>query len=392
LKALAISHKILLEYLREPLLLGLIFAFPVILLLFYAIAFGESNQGMAKYLKIMVLNQDIGATALDGKSLNLGEEFIASIIAAQFEGFPIFDVTQVPAQSPAEIALREHKAAVLLVVPPDFSQVLLREAARGGTATSTKIFLVGYPSSDLYVFARNMIESLIAEFSNQISGSVNNNLVIGYEFISGSGTLSDFEFGVPGLIVFGIMFITISTTMTMVREEVNGTLTRLRLTGIKARDLILGVTGAQLVIGILMVPFTFGCAIAMGFRGNGSILLAILVGILLSLAAVGLGLMTACLARNDGEAANLSAIIGVMMVIVSGAMYPMPKAPITTIAGRTIQVYDLLPPAHASEALKRILIYGDGFGDIAYELAGLVALSIIILAAGIWIYQKVKLG
>jgi uncharacterized phage infection (PIP) family protein YhgE len=78
LKALAISHKIILEYLREPLLLGLIFAFPVILLLFYAIAFGESDQGMAKYLKIMVLNQDIGATALDGKSLNLGEEFIAS--------------------------------------------------------------------------------------------------------------------------------------------------------------------------------------------------------------------------------------------------------------------------------------------------------------------------
>ena len=104
------------------------------------------------------------------------------------------------------------------------------------------------------------------------------------------------------------------------------------------------------------------------------------------------GWCTACLARNDGEAANLSSILGVLMVIVSGAMYPMPSLPIITIGGRSLQVYDLLPPAHAAEALRRVLIFGDGIRAIGYELCALVLLAILILAVRIGLYQKMKLS
>jgi ABC-type multidrug transport system permease subunit len=391
MKALAISRKIILEYLREPLLLGLIFAFPVILLFFYFIAFGETDQGMAKHLKIMVFNQDMGID-LDGARVNMGGDLVQSLENASFEGSPIFDVVEGSDQYDPLIPLREHKAAALLVVPPDFTSVILN-STKGESAQSTaELLLVGYPSSDLYTFATSLLKSIINEFGDQITGEKDKPIEITYEFVPGTGTMSDFEFGVPGLIVFGIMFLATSTAMTMVREEVNGTLHRLRLTRMRAKSLILGVTGAQLIVGVLLVPFIFGCALLMGFRGNGSITLAIIVAVLLSLSAVGIGLLTACFARNDGEAANLSAIIGVMMVIVSGAMYPMPSIPIATIGKRTIQLYDILPPAHASEALRRILIYGDTFADIIYELAGLTILSILILAAGIVLYQRIKLN
>jgi ABC-2 type transport system permease protein len=250
---------------------------------------------------------------------------------------------------------------------------------------------VGYPNSNLYAFARSFLEGIITAYTDQVTGWDDDILGIEYAFVPGTGTMSDFEFGVPGLIVFGIMLIATTTAMTMVREEVKGTLKRIRLTGLSARSLFLGVSGAQMLISIVLVPFTFGCALLLGFKGNGSILLAITIGVLLCLSAVGIGLLTACFARNDGEAANLSAIIGVMMVILSGAMYPMPKAPITTIVGRTIQIYDLLPTAHASEALRRILIYGDGFRAISYEVGGLLILTAITLAIGILLYQKIKL-
>jgi len=390
MKALAISRKILREYMREPLLLGLIFAFPVILLFFYFIAFGETDQGMAKYLKVMVLNQDLGIN-LDGVRKNMGDDLVQAITRAQFEGSPIFDIMEVSDQHSSEIALREHKAAALLVLPPDFSSALLAASESETLRPKTELSFVGYPSSDQFIFSKSLLESIINEFGDQITGGKVNTLTITYEFVPGTGTMSDFEFGVPGLIVFGIMFLTISTTMTMVREEVNGTLLRLRLTKMRGKNLFLGVTGAQLTIGLVLVPFIYGCALLMGFSGNGSIFLAITVTLLLSLSAVGIGLITACFARNDGEAANLSAIIGVMMVIVSGAMYPMPSVPIATIGNLTIQIYDFLPPAHASEALRRVLIYGDTVSAILYELAGLTILSILLLAAGISLYQRIKL-
>ena len=391
MKPLAITRKIILEYLREPLLLGLIFAFPVILLLFYAIAFGETDQGMAKHLKIMVLNQDAGYQGDEGDRLELGKELIRNLKAENFEGSPVFDMQEVETQSQAEITLRDQKAVLLLVIPTDFSRVLLTAGSGDWTGKAANLSLVGYPSSNLYAFTRSYLEGFMAAYADKVAGWNNEILTIEYAFVPGTGTMSDFEFGVPGLIVFGIMLIATTTAMTMVREEVNGTLKRIRLTGLSARDLFLGVSGAQMVISIILVPFTFVCALLLGFHGNGSILLAILVGVLLSLAAIGVGLLTACFARNDGEAANLSAIVGVMMVILSGAMYPMPKAPITTIGGQTIQIYDLLPTAHASEALRRILIYGDGFGAITYQVGALVVLSALIFAAGIWLYQKIKL-
>lgn len=390
MKSLAIARKTLLEYLREPLLLGLVFAFPVILLFFYYVAFGETEEGMAKHLKLMALNRDAG-TRLGAETVNLGAQIVQGLAEAQFEGSPIFDVRVVASRAEAEISLREQKAALLLVIPPDFSAAILNAASGAESRSPATLTLVGYPSSDNFVFSRNIVESLIAEFVDLAAGEPGQEIAIAYEFVPGTGTMTDFEFGVPGLIVFGITFLTVSTAMTMVREEVNGTLRRLRVTALRARDLILGVTAAQLVIGVILVPFTFGAALTLGFHSRGSIWLAILVGVLLSLSAVGLGLLTACFARSDGEAANLAAIIGVMLVIVSGAMYPMPKAPLFTLFGQTIEVYDLLPAAHAGRALQRILIFGDGLREIAYPLTGLILLAAIILGAGIVLYQRIKL-
>ena len=53
-----------------------------------------------------------------------------------------------------------------------------------------------------------------------------------YEFLPGTGTLSDFQVGVPGLIVFGIMFAIITSALVMTRDMVRGTFKRMRLAGV----------------------------------------------------------------------------------------------------------------------------------------------------------------
>jgi ABC-type multidrug transport system permease subunit len=72
-------------------------------------------------------------------------------------------------------------------------------------------------------------------------------------------------------------------------------------------------------------------------------------------------------------------------------MYPMPDLPIATVGNRTIQIYDLLPTTHAAEALRRVTIFGEGFTDIAFELAALTLISMVFLAVGVALYQRRRL-
>ncbi|MBN1316749.1 MAG: ABC transporter permease [Anaerolineales bacterium] len=383
MKALAIAKKTLLEYLREPLLIGLLFSCPILFLLFFFFAFGETDQGLASYLSLMVLNEDEGP---------VGGELVQALQTAEFDGLPIFEVQTVTVQSMAEISLRERKAAMLVVIPPELSQSVLAAAQGSPLDRPAEISLVGDPHSDTFAFARSMLEGIISEF---IDGSLNwqiDLLEVSYEFLPGAGTMSDFEFGVPGMIVFGIMFMTISTTMTLVRENVNGTLKRMKLSRVTSFELLAGVTLAQMALALVQGPLIYGSAILMGFHNNGSLLLALFVTLLLNLSAVGLGLLTSCFAKSDGEAANLSSIVAVLMVLISGAAYPVPDAPIAKIAGRTIEIYDLLPPTHGAQALQQIMFYGKGVQAIGYELAALVILAVIFMLSGILFYQKLQLN
>lgn len=386
MKAWYVARKTMLELAREPLLIGILFVFPVMLVWMYDIAFGNTDQGLASFLKLLVLNQDC---ACSNAGLDLGETLVQSLEGLEFEGKPVFEVTRLTDQRSAEIALREHKATLLMVIPDGFTTTLTR-AAQGKEFTPVEIKLVGETTSDTFTFARSFLEGAVAEFARQAANQ-GSAVEIGYEFIPGTGTMSDFEVGIPGVLAFGMMLMVASVAMVMVRENVARTLQRLRLTCLKARDLLVGVTLAHLLLALGIVPVTLGTAMLFGFQNNGSLLLAGLVCLLLSLVAIGFGLMVACFARTDSEAANLGATVGVLQVLLTDAMYPVPSAPIAHIGGRAIEIYDLLPPTHAAEALRRVMIFGDGIQSITFELAALVLFAVSTLFAGIILYHKLQL-
>lgn len=389
MKAFYIAQKTLRELWREPLLLGLLLAFPLILLGFYYVAFGETDEGLAKHLNLWVHNQDNGAATPDGETWRIGQQLVDLLAGVEFEGKPIFSIKEIDDPHDAEIALREHKAALLLTLPPSFSADWL--AALQEKAAPAELRLTGDPYSSNYTFARSLLDQLLREFVNETLDWQDENLTIDYAYVSGTGAMSDFDFGVPGLIVFSLMLLVTSTAQILVREHVNGALRRLRLTRLSAASLLLGVTLAQMALSLFLVPFTFGVALLLGFDSHGSLLLAMGIGLLLTLSVVGLGLIVACFAHSDSEAANLGATAGALLTLLSGAMYPMPDVPLAVIAGRSIQIYDLLPTAHAAEAMRRVLILGEGVVAVSYELAALSVLSALLLAVGVILYAKLQL-
>ncbi len=377
---LRIARKALLEYVREPLLLGLLFVFPALLVLLYYVAFGEADGGLARYLKLMVWNEDRGA---------FGHQLIETLGGEQFEGSPVLDLTLVQDPTLAEVPLREHKVAALLQIPQDFSATI-EAAARGEAVVPSTVHLVGDPYQDNYVFVQTYVNGAVSALVRQAIGQPET-VHESYEFTTGTGTMSDFDFGVGGILVFGVMFTVVTTAHILVKERVSGTLRRLRVTRMRALDLLGGVTLAQMALALILIPFTLGIAVICGFQSNGSLLLAIAVGWLLTLAAVGLGLITACFARSDGEAANIGASLMVPVVLMSGALYPMPAVPLFSIGDRVIELYDFVPAAPAAEALRRVLVNGDGLGAVSYELFMIALSSVLLFVLGVVLYQRLQL-
>lgn len=383
MKSLLIALKTLKELWREPLLLGILVGFPLMLVGVYGIAYGDTSQGLSKYLVILVLNADAGTALPDGSIYHAGDELITHLKAQTWEDAPVFTVLSVNSRSEAEITLGERKAALLLNIPADFSKALV-------SSSPARLALVGDIYTDNFQFARSMLESLLREAALNMSGKPSVSSVK-YEYLPGTGTMNDFQVGIPGVVVFGLMLLVVVTAMILVREEIARTLRRLRLTRLHSADLLVGVTLANLLLSVFLVPLTISAAYLFGFRSQGSPLLVLFTALLLCLATVGLGLLTACFARSDSEAANLGAVLGVFMALTSGAIAPMPAAPLFQVGGRSIQVYDLLPTYHAAEALRRIMILGESLPGISYHLAMLALISALILTAGILLYQRLQM-
>lgn len=383
-KILAICLKTLREYLREPQLLLLLLSFPSLMVGIYYYGYGGARQGLSQTLQVAIVNQDTGQA---------GQELIGVLEQVRWEGAAVFGLQQVESADMARTAILENKAALVMILPADFSAVVHSAQAARAPRAPASITYVGNPGALNYAFARGFLDDIVTTFMRPASEQ-HNPPTSSLEFLPGTGTLSDFDFGVAGVIVFGILFMILTTAITLLRENSSGALVRLRLAGVRSQHILGGLTLAQMLLAIVIVPLTFGTAVALGFGrgpagvGPGALLLAIGIGLLLSLAAVGLGLIVAAFSRSEGDAVNLGTLALIPMVFLSGAVFPMPAYPIATLAGKVINLYDLLPSTHAAEAMRRVLIFGDGPLAILYQLIALLLLSLLYLGLGVWSYQR----
>jgi ABC-2 type transport system permease protein len=377
MKMLQVAHKTLLEAWREPQLTVLLMLFPALLIAIYFYGYGQSGQGMAQLLNVQVVNLDAGAG---------GTRLMEAIRDAKFDGEPVFKITAAASRSEAEVALRESQSCLLLVIPANFSARLAQTRQ-----IPADLLLVGDPANDLYIFTQSFITGTVQAFVDQASGWTLN-APLEYTFVPGTGTLNDFQLGVPGLLVFGLLFGSISTALFMVREETHGTLKRLRLTRLSSFDLLGGVLIAQAVLSLLQMFLSLGFAVWFGFQSPGNLLLVALLGVLVSLIASSCGFLTACFSHNDGEAANFAMVFLAPLAFLSGSVFPLPAAPLFEIGGRVFQVYDLLPTSHATTALRRVLIYGDGLPQVLLETVVLLVFTGLFLLVGTWIYRRTKLS
>jgi ABC-2 type transport system permease protein len=393
MRLLSVFRKSLREQGRDLWLLVLtLITAPAFVLVYWAWFGGGSSS-----YTVLVLNQDRGAVLAEGTLLQAGADLQGSLLSVTYAGGKsILMAREVSDRTRAEATLANRDAALLLIIPEDFSEVLRDARSRSGSVSDrtrppdgalAELTFVGDLTSAAYTVAAVITGGVIDEFVQEITFS-NRPVGLVEEPLGASGVRTEFETYVPGLLVVAVVMAIFTTAMAVAREVETGALRRLRLTGMTSFDLLAGVSLTQVLIGTASVLVTFFTAWALGFRSQGPLWVAVLVGAVTTLSIVGAGLVVAAFSRGVVEAFVIGNFPLIFFLFFSGAAFPMPRIPLFTVAGRVFGVYDFVPASHAVVALNKVLALGAGLGDVIYELSALVALSAVYFAIGVFLFRR----
>jgi len=209
-------------------------------------------------------------------------------------------------------------------------------------------------------------------------------LVFGLAFGGlGGGDSSLFDTMVPGLFAYACIFIIMTVSMSFADDRENGLLKRINVTPTTSTQFIGSHIITNMLIAVFQLAIVFLLSLLMGFRPNVDVLgviMAFIFMLFLSLCSVGLGLITATIAKSPGAATGISFIF-ILPQMFFGTFVPL------TEATRVIAAF--LPSYYVTEAITTIF---NGVSPFAVEILmqlGIIALmSVVIVILGIFLFKK----
>ncbi|UCH11226.1 MAG: ABC transporter permease, partial [Fidelibacterota bacterium] len=138
----------------------------------------------------------------------------------------------------------------------------------------------------------------------------------------------------------------------------------------------------------LAVAVTFLTAAALGYRSTGSLVAVTMVALLSSMAMIAISVLVAAWLRTIFDLMTIGCFPFFILMFFSGGMFPLPPLRLFTVAGRSIDINEVLPTTHAIAAFDKILNVKLGLGDVIYELAAIAVLTVVFYVLGVWLFAR----
>jgi ABC-2 type transport system permease protein len=382
----AVFRKTMREMKREKLMLALTLLFaPFFVALAWVVWVNWSTT-----FRVLILDQDRAATATPEER----DAIVGTLRSMRrADGSSFLDVAEARDLAAAEDELRERRAAVLVIVPPGFRAALHAAAAaagQGAAPSPASVTLIGDLTNPAYAVAAVLASAGVDACAQAITGRARP-VTIAERAMGASGVRSDFELAVPGILVFAVILLVFLAAMMIARETEAGTIKRLQITRMTALDYLGGTSLALVLVGVAAVLVALVSAWALGYRNQGPLWTAIVIGAVTSLSIIGTGLIVACFSRTVAQAFVIANFPLGLLMFFSGTMFPMPRYELCSLAGHGVSPFDLLPTTHAVIALNKVLTLGGGIGEVWYELISLLVLSALYFLAGVWLFRRKRL-
>lgn len=263
-----------------------------------------------------------------------------------------------------------------LVIPPDFSYKVNKKLQ-----PETELIVDG---SDPTV-ARTAVQSgtLIAKSHNNpnmLNGGISLSTKVWY-----NPKMDSITFTIPGLMGLIMQNITIMlTAFSLVREREKGTIEQLIVSPIKPIELILGKMIPYILIGSIDFIITVALgSLWFGVQIEGNLMLLMLLGLGFVICALAIGMLISTVASNQLQAMQMSFMILLPSVLLSGFVFPREAMPLPIY-----MLSNFIPLTYFLTILRGIIIKGVGISILWKEVLVLLLFGTGLLAMASLRFRK----
>ena len=180
---------------------------------------------------------------------------------------------------------------------------------------------------------------------------------------------------IPGLCGVVLVFIgTIITALGVVRERQSGTLEQLAVMPLHPRDVFLGKIVPYFGVAALDLAIVVGVGVGVfGVPFNGSYAVFGLGSILLLFVTLGLGVLISSVSENQGQAIQLSMMVMLPQVLLSGLIFPL-----SSIAIGVRWISYLLPLTYFNEISRGVMLRAEPLASLWQPFLFLALLGLIV--------------
>jgi len=195
---------------------------------------------------------------------------------------------------------------------------------------------------------------------------------------------SVFEFLVPGLFALSGLFMAMPVAQSFSEDREQGLLKRINTTPTTAAEFMGSHLISNMSMAILQVAIIGLLTFLMGYRPDGAtagMILAFVFMVIFSLSSIGIGLITATIAKNPKAAGGIVWIFIFPQQMLASGLYPLPPST------RVISMF--MPLHYASDALT-LLFNGVALSDLRIwaDLGILILFSLVLVIVGILLFKK----
>jgi len=206
-------------------------------------------------------------------------------------------------------------------------------------------------------------------------------------YLHGSSDWTGFDYLGPVFIgIFVFVFVFITSGMSLVTERTGGTMERLLASPIRAWQLVAGYCLGFGAVTVVQTGIVLWATISLiGFPSEGNVGLVILVTFSMAMVSLTLGLFVSALARTAFQVIQLMIMLVVPQILLSG-IFDLTTAPTWM---KVLSV--CFPIRHGADALRGVMLRGDGFAGVAPSLEilwGFVAAFFILACISFSVRRK----
>lgn len=368
----ALIRKEFIQTLRDRRTLTIVLTLPIVLLFL----FGYAVEMTVDHIPTVVVDN-----SKDQQSWKFLE-------AMETSGF--FDIKNyVQSESEAIAAIDGGTARVAIVIPPGFAASLERGAAQalivvdGSDAmTVQSAFNAAITVGEAH--AVDLLTQKLERAGPRVSGVAMKPLDVRTRVLY-NPDIRSLVFMVPGMVALILQQQTVQlTALSIVRERELGTIEQILVTPIRPWELMLG----KIVPNVIIAFINLGTILALGVFWfgvpfNGSLSLFLGMALLYVFSSLGLGILVSTVSNNQRQAQQLSALIQLPGMMLSGYIFPRSKMPLLVRwAG------EFLPITHFLQIARGIMTKGVGFHFVQNQVWILLVYGVVVFVVSAFSFKE----